>query len=89
MLLARPRSLAEVLRRDGSAQAVPTPPAVPLGLQVLTEWINATLLPEHIVVRSLEEDMFDGLVLHHLFREPRPTWPPASVPRRDSCPALR
>nr|XP_013008455.1 gamma-parvin [Cavia porcellus] len=55
--------------------------------KVLTEWINATLLPEHIVVRSLEEDMFDGLVLHHLFREPRPTWPPASVPRRDSCPA--
>uniref|UniRef100_H0W156 Parvin gamma n=2 Tax=Cavia porcellus TaxID=10141 RepID=H0W156_CAVPO len=37
--------------------------------KVLTEWINATLLPEHIVVRSLEEDMFDGLVLHHLFRD--------------------
>lgn len=33
------------------------------------EWINATLLPEHIVVRSLEEDMFDGLILHHLFRK--------------------
>ncbi|XP_063479087.1 gamma-parvin isoform X5 [Symphalangus syndactylus] len=32
------------------------------------EWINATLLPEHIVVRSLEEDMFDGLILHHLFQ---------------------
>ncbi|XP_033089561.1 gamma-parvin isoform X14 [Trachypithecus francoisi] len=31
------------------------------------EWINTTLLPEHIVVRSLEEDMFDGLILHHLF----------------------
>ncbi|XP_042528253.1 gamma-parvin-like [Dipodomys spectabilis] len=37
--------------------------------KVLTEWLNMTLLPEHIVVRSLEEDMFDGLVLHHLFRE--------------------
>lgn len=36
------------------------------------EWINATLLPEHIVVRSLEEDMFDGLILHHLFRKPQP-----------------
>ncbi|XP_052016707.1 gamma-parvin isoform X4 [Apodemus sylvaticus] len=33
------------------------------------EWINATLLPEHIVVRSLEEDMFDGLILHHLFQK--------------------
>ncbi|XP_024095539.1 gamma-parvin [Pongo pygmaeus] len=36
--------------------------------KVLMEWINATLLPEHIVVRSLEEDMFDGLILHHLFQ---------------------
>lgn len=35
------------------------------------EWINTTLLPEHIVVRSLEEDMFDGLILHHLFRKQR------------------
>lgn len=33
------------------------------------EWINTELLPEHIVVRSLEEDMFDGLILHHLFRK--------------------
>lgn len=37
--------------------------------KVLMEWINATLLPEHIVVRSLEEDMFDGLILHHLFQK--------------------
>ncbi|XP_069851950.1 gamma-parvin [Dipodomys merriami] len=37
--------------------------------KVLTEWLNMTLLPEHIVVRSLEEDMFDGLVLHHLFQK--------------------
>lgn len=36
--------------------------------KVLTEWINARLLPEHIVVRSLEEDIFDGLILHHLFQ---------------------
>nr|XP_015312561.1 PREDICTED: gamma-parvin isoform X1 [Macaca fascicularis] len=36
--------------------------------KVLMEWINTTLLPEHIVVRSLEEDMFDGLILHHLFQ---------------------
>lgn len=44
-------------------------PAVTRGPQVLTEWINAKLLPEHIVVRSLEEDIFDGLILHHLFRK--------------------
>nr|XP_051684850.1 gamma-parvin [Oryctolagus cuniculus] len=37
--------------------------------QVLMEWINATLLPEHIVARSLEEDLFDGLILHHLFQK--------------------
>ena len=45
------------------------PSAVPRGWQVLMEWINAELLPEHIVVRSLEEDIFDGLILHHLFRK--------------------
>ncbi|XP_020501531.1 gamma-parvin [Labrus bergylta] len=32
----------------------------------LVYWINSTLKPEHIVVQSLEEDMYDGLVLHHL-----------------------
>ncbi|XP_058424161.1 gamma-parvin isoform X3 [Diceros bicornis minor] len=37
--------------------------------RVLMEWINTELLPEHIVVRSLEEDMFDGLILHHLFQK--------------------
>lgn len=33
---------------------------------VLVDWINSTLKEEHIVVRSLEEDIFDGLILHHL-----------------------
>ncbi|XP_023590378.1 gamma-parvin isoform X1 [Trichechus manatus latirostris] len=37
--------------------------------KVLVEWVNTMLLPEHIVVRSLEEDMFDGLILHHLFQK--------------------
>ncbi|XP_064372883.1 gamma-parvin isoform X4 [Dromaius novaehollandiae] len=32
----------------------------------LIDWINTTLKQEHIVVKSLEEDLFDGLVLHHL-----------------------
>ncbi|XP_026775507.1 gamma-parvin isoform X2 [Pangasianodon hypophthalmus] len=34
--------------------------------EVLVEWINSTLKPEHIVVQNLEEDIYDGLVLHHL-----------------------
>lgn len=34
--------------------------------QLLTDWINTTLKEEHIVVKSLEEDLYDGLVLHHL-----------------------
>ncbi|CAN0028070.1 unnamed protein product [Bubo scandiacus] len=33
---------------------------------LLIDWINTTLKEEHIVVRSLEEDLYDGLVLHHL-----------------------
>ncbi|XP_056308375.1 gamma-parvin [Danio aesculapii] len=36
--------------------------------EVLLDWINSTLKVEHIVVRSLEEDLYDGLVLHHLLR---------------------
>ncbi|XP_018602581.1 gamma-parvin isoform X2 [Scleropages formosus] len=34
--------------------------------EVLITWINSTLKQEHIVVQSLEEDLYDGLVLHHL-----------------------
>uniref|UniRef100_A0A8C3G7A0 Parvin, gamma n=1 Tax=Cyclopterus lumpus TaxID=8103 RepID=A0A8C3G7A0_CYCLU len=34
--------------------------------QALVYWINSTLKAEHIVVQSLEEDLYDGLVLHHL-----------------------
>lgn len=73
--------------------------AIPWGLQGLVEWINAKLLPEHIVVRSLEEDIFDGLILHHLFRKwllpgehgpgpqpPLPTWP-LQAPREGSSAA--
>ncbi|XP_030336297.1 gamma-parvin isoform X2 [Strigops habroptila] len=33
---------------------------------LLIDWINTTLREEHIVVKSLEEDLYDGLVLHHL-----------------------
>ncbi|XP_005451074.1 gamma-parvin [Oreochromis niloticus] len=34
--------------------------------EALVDWINKTLKPEHIVVQTLEEDVYDGLVLHHL-----------------------
>ncbi|XP_045063558.1 gamma-parvin-like [Coregonus clupeaformis] len=33
---------------------------------VLVDWINSTLKEEHIMVQSLEEDIFDGLILHPL-----------------------
>ncbi|XP_068134288.1 gamma-parvin isoform X3 [Hyperolius riggenbachi] len=32
----------------------------------LVDWINFELKHEHIVVKSLDEDLFDGLILHHL-----------------------
>ncbi|XP_048463792.1 gamma-parvin [Rhincodon typus] len=35
-------------------------------MMFLIDWINATLKQDHIVVQSLEEDLYDGLVLHHL-----------------------
>ncbi|XP_061679215.1 gamma-parvin isoform X2 [Syngnathoides biaculeatus] len=34
--------------------------------EALLDWINGTLKAEHIVVQSLDEDLYDGLVLHHL-----------------------
>lgn len=40
-----------------------------VSFQVLTNWINGILKPEHIVVQSLQEDLYDGLVLHHLLCE--------------------
>ncbi|XP_074859808.1 gamma-parvin-like isoform X2 [Carettochelys insculpta] len=36
---------------------------------LLMDWINTTLKQEHVVVKSLEEDLFDGLVLHHLLEK--------------------
>uniref|UniRef100_A0A8C3MRT0 Uncharacterized protein n=1 Tax=Geospiza parvula TaxID=87175 RepID=A0A8C3MRT0_GEOPR len=39
--------------------------------EFLIEWINRTLKEEHIVVKSLEEDLYDGLVLHHLLGSPK------------------
>ncbi|XP_062989404.1 gamma-parvin [Elgaria multicarinata webbii] len=35
----------------------------------LMDWINTTLKHEHIVVKSLEQDLYDGLVLHHLLEK--------------------
>ncbi|OCT86057.1 parvin gamma S homeolog isoform X1 [Xenopus laevis] len=34
----------------------------------LIDWINTELKEEHIVVKSIEEDLYDGLVLHHLLK---------------------
>ncbi|KAG8438601.1 hypothetical protein GDO86_004967, partial [Hymenochirus boettgeri] len=35
----------------------------------LTDWINSELKEDHIVVKNMEEDLFDGLVLCHLLRK--------------------
>ncbi|KAM4039450.1 gamma-parvin isoform 2-T2 [Anomaloglossus baeobatrachus] len=35
----------------------------------LIDWMNNELKQEHIVVKSLEEDLFDGLILHHLLQK--------------------
>ncbi|XP_068134287.1 gamma-parvin isoform X2 [Hyperolius riggenbachi] len=35
----------------------------------LVDWINFELKHEHIVVKSLDEDLFDGLILHHLLQK--------------------
>ncbi|XP_075715937.1 gamma-parvin [Rhinoderma darwinii] len=35
----------------------------------LMDWINNELKQEHIVVKSLDEDLFDGLILHHLLQK--------------------
>ncbi|XP_067415088.1 gamma-parvin isoform X2 [Emydura macquarii macquarii] len=45
-----------------------TPKLVELQM-CLIDWINTTLQQEHIVVKSLEEDLFDGLILHHLLEK--------------------
>uniref|UniRef100_A0A8C5WCK5 Gamma-parvin n=1 Tax=Leptobrachium leishanense TaxID=445787 RepID=A0A8C5WCK5_9ANUR len=35
----------------------------------LMDWINEELRHEHIIVKSLEDDLYDGLVLHHLLQK--------------------
>lgn len=38
-----------------------------LGAQVLIDWINNELEEERIIVKNLEEDLYDGQVLQKLF----------------------
>lgn len=33
---------------------------------ILVEWINDTLAPERIIVKDIEEDLYDGMVFHKL-----------------------
>lgn len=51
---------------DLSKQQEPNSQLLCFPPQLLIDWINTTLKQEHIVVKSLEEDLYDGLVLHHL-----------------------
>lgn len=54
-------------QQESNSQLLCFPP------QLLIDWINTTLKQEHIVVKSLEEDLYDGLVLHHLLGK-LPLW---------------
>jgi len=38
-------------------------------LEVLIEWINDELASHRIIVKNLEEDLYDGQVLHKLIGE--------------------
>lgn len=43
-----------------------------LCLQVLIDWINDVLVEERIIVKQLEEDLYDGQVLQKLLGESSP-----------------
>lgn len=43
-----------------------------LCLQVLIDWINDVLVEERIIVKQLEEDLYDGQVLQKLLGESTP-----------------
>lgn len=38
-------------------------------IQVLLDWLNDVLADERIIVRGLEDDLYDGCVLHKLIGE--------------------
>ena len=38
-------------------------------IEILVEWINDTLAPERIIVKDIEEDLYDGMVFHKLIGE--------------------
>uniref|UniRef100_A0A6I8NSX5 Parvin beta n=1 Tax=Ornithorhynchus anatinus TaxID=9258 RepID=A0A6I8NSX5_ORNAN len=38
-------------------------------LQVLTDWMNGVLAKERVIVKQLEEDLYDGQVLHKLLEK--------------------
>lgn len=40
-----------------------------LSFQVLIDWINDVLVEERIIVKQLEEDLYDGQVLQKLLGE--------------------
>lgn len=49
---------------------------MPTSPQVLLDWINDVLVEERIIVKQLEEDLYDGQVLQKLLGEwPGPTGP--------------
>lgn len=35
-------------------------------VEVLVDWLNDVLAPDRIIVRDMEDDLYDGCVLHKL-----------------------
>lgn len=38
-------------------------------IYILVDWINDVLAPERIIVKDIEEDLYDGMVFHKLIGE--------------------
>lgn len=38
-------------------------------IHILVDWINDVLAPERIIVKDIEEDLYDGMVFHKLIGE--------------------
>lgn len=51
-----------------------------LSPQVLLDWVNDVLVEERIIVKQLEEDLYDGQVLQKLLGECQP-WPGVVSPK--------
>lgn len=57
-------------------------------MAVLTEWINDELASHRIIVKDLEEDLYDGQVLHKLIGECMHTYKDLPVLENSAFPSV-